>query len=338
MPDKVSNPANAPASAPADGGPADELVRAIARDGRVRVIAARCDQIAIALMRAHTPAPTGAVALSRSATAALLMGATLKGRQQVGLQLNGDGPLGEVYALADAKGRVRATVAAPHADVPLTAKGVDLAKGIGFGRMTIIRKLDEDAAPYTGVIPIVHGTIAQDLAEYYTTSEQLPSAIALSERFGVLPGDPGAPEQYGVIAAGGLMVQMLPEADDADAIAMEEALAGLPPMSQFLADGGTADALIRMFDPQAEIKHRQPATFHCPCHRERYARALITLGVTELESMRAEMAVVEAKCHFCGATYTFNQEEMGALIYGATLDADKLEAWRASRAAMADDA
>ena len=316
----------------------DVTLRAIARDGRVRVIAVRCDAVAIALMRAHAPAPTGAVALTRAATAVLLMGATLKGRQQVGLQFSGDGPLGEVYALADANGRVRATVAAPHADVPLSATGVDLAKGIGFGRMTIMRKLNEDAAPYSGVIPIVHGTIAQDLAEYYTTSEQLPSAVALSERFGALPrASDDAPEQYGVIAAGGLLVQMLPEADDADAAAMEEALGGLPPMSQFLADGGTAEELIRMFDPHAEIKHRQPVTFHCPCNRERYARALITLGVAELESMRAELAVVEAKCHFCGTTYTFNQEEMGALIYGATLDADKLAEHRAARAAMKVD-
>jgi molecular chaperone Hsp33 len=323
---------------PEQGGPPDEIVRAIARDGRVRVIATRCDAVAAALMRAHKPAPTGAVALSRAATAALLMGATLKDRQQVGLQFNGDGPLGEIYALADANGRVRATVAAPQADVALTDKGVDLAKGIGFGRMTIIRKLSENAAPYTGIIPIVHGTIAQDLAEYYTTSEQLPSAIALSERFGVLPGDPeqpDAPEQYGIVAAGGLMIQMLPEADDADVDAMQEALSGLPPMSEFLGDAGTAEALIRMFDPQAEIKHRAPASFYCPCHRERYARALITLGVAELESMRAELEVVETLCHFCGSTYTFNQEEMGALILGATLDADKLAAWRSTRAAAA---
>lgn len=318
----------------------DEIVRAIARDGRVRVIATRCDAVAVTLMRAHAPSPTGAVALTRAATAALLMGATLKGRQQVGLQFNGDGPLGELYALADANGRVRATVAAPQADVPLAAKGVDLAKGIGFGRMTIIRKLDENAVPYTGVIPIVHGTIAQDLAEYYTTSEQLPSAIALSERFGLLPAEsdaPDAPEQYGVIAAGGLMVQMLPEADDADALAMEEALSSLPPMSQFLADGGTAEALIHLFDANAEIKHRQPVVFHCPCYRERYARALITLGVAELESMRDDLEIVEANCHFCGATYAFNQEEMGALIFGANLDADKLAAWRTARAAMAVD-
>lgn len=304
--------------------PADEVARAIARDGRVRVIAVRCDGVAQALMKAHAPGPTGAVGLSRASAAALLMGSTLKGRQQVGLQFSGNGPLGELYAVADAKGRVRATVAAPKADVPLNDSGVDLATGLGFGRLTVIRKLDEDAAPYTGVIPIVYGTVAQDLAEYYTTSEQLPSALALSERFG--------PE--GIVAAGGLLVQMLPEADDSDAAAMEAALSNLPPLSEFLAGNDTVDALIHQFDPNAEIKVRYPVEFHCPCHRERYARALITLGVDELTAMRDEMEIVEAQCHFCGRTYAFNGEEMNALIYGATLDADKLAAWKASRAKL----
>jgi molecular chaperone Hsp33 len=304
--------------------PANELVRAVARDGRVRVIAVRCDGIASALMQAHAPGPTGAVALSRACVAALLMGSTLKGRQQVGLQFSGDGPLGELYALADSKGRVRATVAAPKADVPLTRNGVNLAKGIGMGRLTILRKLDENAAPYTGVIPIVYGTIAQDLAEYYTTSEQLPSAFALSERF----------DEKGLVSAGGLLVQMLPESDAADAEAMESALAGLPPVSQFLAEGGTAEELVRRFDPDADIKIRYPVEYFCPCERERYARALITLGVDELTQMRDEMEVVEAECHFCGTRYQFNQEEMGALIYGATLDADKLAAYKAARAAI----
>lgn len=306
--------------------PTDEVARAIARDGRVRVIAVRCDGVADALMKAHDPGPTGAVGVTRVATAALLMGALLKDRQQVGVQLSGDGPLGELYALADAKGRVRATVGAPRADVPLSARGVDLAKGIGFGRLTVIRKLDEDAPPYTGVIPIVHGTVAQDLAEYFTTSEQLPSAMALGERFG----------PTGIIAAGGLLVQMLPESDAADAAAMEAALGALPPLSEFLAGDGTVDQLIHRFDPAAEIKLRAPVAFHCPCHRERYARALITLGVDELTAMRDELEVVETECHFCGATYQFNRDEMGALIYGATLDADKLAAWKAARARLDD--
>lgn len=302
--------------------PPDEVARALACDGRVRVIAVRCDGVAQRLMKAHAPGPTGAVALSRAASAALLMGATLKGRQQVGLQFNGDGPLGELYALADAKGHVRATVASPQADVPLGSRGVDLAKGIGFGRLTVIRKLDEDAAPYTGVVPIVHGTVAQDLAEYYTTSEQLPSALALSERF----------DEAGLCAAGGLLIQMLPESTPEDAAIMEAALAKLPPVSDFLAGEQTVDALIQQVDPDADIKLRYPVTYFCPCHRERYARALITLGVEELTSMRDELEVVEAECHFCGARYQFNQEEMGALIYGATLDADKLAAWKAARA------
>jgi len=288
-------------------GPRDELVHAMARGDRVRILAVRCDGVARALAAAHDPGPVAAVALTRVATAALLMGGALKGRQQVGLQINGDGPLGELYAVADAEGHVRATVAEPRADVPFGPLGIDLPAGIGQGRLTIIKRLSEDESAYQGVVPLVASNVAEDLADYFTRSEQIPSAVALGE----------VVDSTGVSSAGGLIVQMMPGHDEADVRAIEAAVSALPPLSWFFNHDGTAAQLAQLLSDDVVIMQHVPVSLRCTCERERYARILVSLGVDELTRLRSELEVVECICHFCGTVYRFTQEEMGALIYGA---------------------
>ncbi|MCA9525281.1 MAG: Hsp33 family molecular chaperone HslO [Myxococcales bacterium] len=293
----------------------DALVRGVAMDGRVRVIAVRCDGVSRTLAENQDAGPTAAVALSRAATAALLLGATIKDRQQIGVQLNGNGPLGEIYAVADAHGRVRATVADPHADVPLRDGGVDLPAGIGAGRMTIIKRLAEDEPAFQGVTALTASNVAEDLSEYLAQSEQIESAVALGELIG--------PE--GVTAAGGLLVQMLPGAGLPETLAMQVRLESLPPLSTFFGDGGTAADLARLLGDDVQIMDEGPVAFVCNCERERYARILVAMGPDELTSLRDEQEITECVCHFCGTRYAFDQEQMGALIYGAKLHMARLE-------------
>ena len=283
----------------------DEVVRAVALGGTLRVVVACTTEVARALRAAHDPGPVGAVALSRLATATLLVGATAKGRQQVGIQINGDGPIGELYAIADPKGHVRATIGDPRVEGRLED---GLGPAIGVGRFTVIKRLDAESNAYRGVVPIVHGEIGRDLAEYLLSSEQTRSVVGVGELIG--------PDGFG--AAGGFLLQALPGADDAALEALEASVEALPPLGEIIGDG--ADALLaRLFGDEVEVLARYPARMRCPCKRERYARTLVSLGVAELEQIMAERAVTEAVCQFCGTVDTFNREEMGALVYGARL-------------------
>ena len=279
----------------------DEVVRAVALGGALRAVAARTTDVARALRVAHDPGPTGAVLLSRLATATLLLGATTKGRQQVGIQINGDGPVGELYAIADAKGHVRATAGHPRVDC-------ELKDAIGMGRFQVVKRLDADAEAYRGVVPIVHGEIGPDLAEYLLSSEQVASAVAVGERI----------TSDGFVAAGGFLLQALPDADDAALEALEARIAALPTLGEIIEEG--PDALLRrLFGDDLEVLARYPAKMSCPCVRERFARALVSLGVEELEQLIAAQEVTETRCEFCGTVYTFDTEQMSALRYGATL-------------------
>lgn len=283
----------------------DALVRGLALDGQVKFVVARTTAIARELQQRHDAGPLGAMALGRAATAALMLAAGLKQRQQLGVQINGDGPLGEIYAIADPDGQVRATVADPKADTG----SLNLADGIGMGRLTIIRRLDDDAPAYRGLVPLVDGGIGADIAEYLLSSEQIPSAVSVGERLG--------PD--GVAAAGGFLVQALPGADAEVLETLVERIGRLPPIGDLLEAGLDLESLLdRLFDDH-RILARTELAMVCPCDREHFARKLCTLGSQELARLTAEQPETVVECHFCHERYIFDRDQMNALLYGARM-------------------
>ena len=287
----------------------DILLRGFALDGHARVVVVDTSSLSETLRTQHDAGPVGAVALARLATATLMLSATLKERQQVGIQINGDGPLGELYAIADHTGRVRATVSNPRAVVPFkSSDDIPLPKGIGMGRLTVIRRLSE-APPYRGVVPLVDGGIAADLAEYFVSSEQTPTAVFIGE---YLSGN-------GIQAAGGLFVQALPGCDEAALEKVIGRMESLPSIGQLLKEGvRPSDLVDRIFDNFEPLSKNAIKT-ECGCTREHFARRLVALGDASLKSLIDEGEVVTVECHFCRSEYAFQPDEVSALLYGARL-------------------
>lgn len=287
----------------------DKLIRGLALDGTVRVIVVDASKLSETLRVQHDAGPVGAVAMARVAVATLLLSATLKERQQVAIQINGDGPLGELYAIADHAGKVRVTAHHPRADVPLDKNGsIPLAKAIGMGRMTVIRTL-HDAPPYRGVVPLVDGGIAADLAEYFVSSEQIPTAVNIGEFL--------APD--GLKACGGVMIQALPGYDQNELDRIISRMKSLPSIGELLETGLEPSALIdRLFD-NFEPMATYPVKTQCNCTRENFARRLVALGDATLTSLVEEDEEVRVECHFCRGEYLFTAEQVSALLYGARL-------------------
>ena len=287
----------------------DRLVRALALDATVRVVGVCSTGAAQRLATMHEASPLGAVALSRVATGALLMGALMKGREQIGLQVKGNGPLGGLYAVADAHGVVRVSIDNAQAEVPPRRDGrVDLPAGVGFGRMMVTKTLGLKE-PYTGVTPIVSGEIADDLTTYFLESEQQPTALALAERL----------EASGIVVAGGWLIQALPGADDAALARLEARIAQAPPLSRSLAEGATPEAIIGdLFGGEpVDILETYPVRVHCPCERERFEGVLVSLGPAELVDMAETQPSTELVCHFCNTRYFFSGDELRALAADA---------------------
>lgn len=283
----------------------------MAGNGEVCVVAAESTETVNEAVRRHGLFPTAAAALGRALTGAALLGATLKGRESLTLQVVGDGPLGSVVAVTEAEGTVRGYVGEPKVHLPLNDEHhLDVGRAVGRGELIVVRDLGLKE-PYVGRVPLVSGEIGEDLAHYLARSEQLPSAVAL----GVLVDVDGS-----VRAAGGLMVQLLPGHREETVAAVEKALAGLPAISRSIDrnHGPVQLAEERLGSLGLRWLDRRPLAFSCPCNRDRFADGLVALGREELEQIIAEQGEAETVCRFCREIYRFDATDLSRLLEEAT--------------------
>ena len=288
----------------------DYMVRGTAAQGRIRAVATVTTQMVEDARIRHTTSATATAALGRSLTAAALLGAGLKDGQSVLLRVLGDGPVGGIIAQADAEGRVRGYAVNPHADLPeTTAHKLDVGGLVGRqGTLHITRDLGLRTA-YHGSAPLVSGEIAEDLASYLATSEQVPSVVAL----GVLV----APDLH-VLASGGLCVQALPGASEEIVADLQAHAQRLPPITQLVAGGSTPEeilaAALEGFTPT--IGDTSLVAFRCRCSRQRVEETLCGLGADELDTLLEQEGQAEVTCRFCGDRYVLGRPEVEILIAG----------------------
>ena len=285
----------------------DLLLRALSGDGTVGVRAVSgVGLVREAALRQGASALAGA-ALGRALLGTVLLGAGGKDGETVELRLRGDGPLRSVLAMADGFGRARGTIGNPKVELPLRGGKLDLEAGLGAGNLAVTRLRPGILRPYTGVVPIVSGGIAKDLALYLTESEQTPSAVGL----GVLHDDAGR-----IDAACGFVVQALPGASDESLARAERNVSTLGGPAELLRSGaslrGLVERLLDGLDPRL-LDERTPV-FHCGCDAERALRATALLGREELDQAIAEGGPLDVRCDFCGDRYAIDPAEALALL------------------------
>lgn len=273
----------------------------------MRVIAAESTHAVEEARRRHGLLPVATAALGRAMTGAALLAATLKGDEELTLQVMGNGPLGRIVVVAGAKGTVRGYVDHPGVSLPSKAGGhLDVGGAVGQGELLVIRDLGLKE-PYVGRVPLVSGEIGDDLAYYLARSEQVPSVVAL----GVLVDVDGSAR-----AAGGLMIQLMPGHREETVAAVERAAADLPAISRSIDAGHGPRQLAeeRLGPLGLRWIAEQPLRFECPCSRERFERGLVALGVQELQALIEEQGEAETVCRFCGSRYPFSKEDLQRLL------------------------
>lgn len=287
----------------------DKLIRATAKDGQVRIIAADTTQLVRTGTNMQGTSPTGSAALGRMLTAAALMGATLKGeKESLTLKINGGGPAKGVVVSAYENNKVKGYIGNPGVDLPLREdKKLNVGAAIGKeGNLVIIRDMGLKE-PYVGHVPIYTGEIGDDIAYYYTVSEQTPSAVVL----GVLVGTDSE-----VSHAGGLIIQMLPDSDPLLADLIMYRLEDMKSLTSMLSQGKSIDDVLNFLfdDLDLDIKETSVPEYQCDCSRERVERALMSIGLKDLEEIYNDRKVEEIKCHFCDEIYNFTPEDIKELI------------------------
>jgi molecular chaperone Hsp33 len=292
----------------------DYLVRATALDERVRAFALNATGVVAELQSRHDTFPAVTAALGRTAMGALLLAAaSLKEENQLlTAEVRGNGPAGRILVTANGRGEVRGLVSNPHVHVdhPLPGK-LNVSGVVGTeGYLAVTRDLGMRET-YQGTVELLSGEIGEDFAYYLLKSEQTPSAVGI----GVFVERDGRVE-----AAGGYLVQLLPGLEDADVAVIEERIAALPHPTSLIRQGTTPEQVLeRIFPEGFTLGDRYPVAFRCPCSRERFEAAIVSLGEAEIERIIAEETEqhTEVVCHFCNEKYHFTSGDMQAILDAA---------------------
>ncbi|NLV24270.1 MAG: Hsp33 family molecular chaperone HslO [Deltaproteobacteria bacterium] len=281
----------------------DYLARMLTEDGSLRAIAVRTTVLAEECRRRHGTDPVATLALGRLVTGAALCGGLLKGEQRLALVVEGDGPLRRLMAETDAEGRVRASVKCPVSHLAATSADYTVSNAVGkSGFLHVVKDLGLKEA-YRGSVRLQSGEIGEDLAYYFTVSEQTPSSVAL----GVCLGATGE-----VSAAGGFLVQALPDGDEGIVAAVERRLREFPPLTSLLKRDLTPEGILGEIFSDIPLRGRETLelSFHCGCRRQRIRGILLALGKEELRRLAEEENGAAVTCEFCREVYAFSREEV----------------------------
>lgn len=316
------------------------------KSGSFRIYLAITNELtAEAAMIHQTTALAGAV-LGRVLTAAGLMGLMMKNpKDKLTIRFKGEGLAGEILATAAGTGKVKGYISNPDVDLPLRNNGkLDVGGAIGIGTLTVIKDLGLKE-PYVGQIDLVSGEIAEDLTAYFFISEQQSTLVALGEKI---------EKDLSIAASGGIIIQMMPEADPDAAEAVESLFDRIPPFTEMVEaamneagsddyEKGCSILLQKIFGTMPEkfevaILETRDLEWRCDCSTERLEQVLLSLGKEELEEITKLDQQAEVVCQFCTKQYRFDKEHLEMLLRVLNKSEEIFETRRQKKAAEEADA
>ena len=287
----------------------NRLIDCLAYEGKVSIKCISSTNMVEEARRVHDLSPVASAALGRLLTITSIMGYETKtDKGSITNQIKGNGPLGMLTAVAESNGNVKGYVANPQVDIPLNKENGKLDVGTAVGKegmLYIIKDLGM-GKPYSGMTPIVSGEIAEDFTNYFATSEQTPSVIALV----VLV------DKNGIRAAGGYKLSLMPDATEEIIEKIEESLKNIEPISKMLDENKTLEEIAKTVtgDENIEVLEEIHPEYKCNCSKEKCEKGLIAIGKDELETIIKEEEKIEIVCNFCNKKYEFTREDLKKLI------------------------
>ena len=166
------------------------------------------------------------------------------------------------------------------------------------GTLTVVRE-DGFSRPFVGACEIDKDDISDLMEKYFQQSEQIPTAVSVNAVF----------DGERCLYAGGVVMQLLPDADDEAVNAAGEAFYAYTAANEREAD---ADEIFNRFFAalgHGEISELTPQ-YKCNCSEDKIRGVLATLGKAELLKMVRETGEIRVHCHYCNKDYVYDEERI----------------------------
>lgn len=287
----------------------DKIVKFLAHNGKISVVCASTTNLVEEARKLHDLSPVSTAVLGRVLTITALMGSEMKNKtDKLTIQIKGNGPIGKMVAVSDNFPHVKACITNPRVDIPLNEFGkIDVGGAVGYqGFINVIKDIGLKE-PYIGISPLTSGEIADDFANYFQTSEQKQTAVAL----GVLV------DKDGVRASGGYIITPMPDATEEEISIVEQSIFKAGAMSKMLDEKLTLKEIAQKITGDKNAKVIDSSinpVYECGCSKEKFADSLLTLGREQLTEIIEEDEKAEIECQFCNKRYNFNKEELKEIL------------------------
>ncbi len=250
--------------------------------------------------------------LGHAYLAAALLSSSLKGNDAISLKIDCSGPVKGLMAEANAYGEVRGYLKQVPIPLDKPLESFDISPFLGAGFLTVTRFLEDAKQPFSGNISLDYGSIAENIANYYLLSEQIPTAVNLSIKFD---------KKGEVVGAGGLLLQAMPGADQSVMARLEEKVKGLPSLGSSFAALEPRQFILdhfNTFSPHFLDDYR--IEFICRCTDSQIRQMLKTLPADDRQDIiKNGPFPLEVRCHNCNTPYRFSKEQLIEL-YGKEME------------------
>ncbi len=278
----------------------DRLVRGLLGSQGIRAVHVRVTETARIARMLHGLYPTSARLFAEALAAGLLVSSLQKDRGRINLQVECDGPVRGLFVDADPDGNVRGYVRAPEVHFPGDPDAGARAALGGSGFLSILR--DQGGGNfYRGSVELRAMALAPDLERYFRESEQVATALDLAIA-------PRGDEPLGDVA--GLLVQRLPEGDEAAIAAARSRLASGAFREAVRRGAPAQEAISAVLGPGFELLADVEVAYRCGCSFERARAAVSALGHEGLEDVLANEREAVITCEFCRQRYVVEETEL----------------------------
>jgi molecular chaperone Hsp33 len=276
----------------------DSVLRAMTDDGAFRVITARTTETVRNAIAAQGATGATARTFGELITGAILYRETMAPQLRVQGILKGSGGSGSLVADSHPSGKTRGLVQ--------VEAGREIA--LDPGAVIQVMRTLPNGRINQGIVELPSsGGISQALMAYMQTSEQVVSMIAVST----------VAQAGEVVAAGGYMVQLLPEVGRGPLMVMTERLRDFESIDERVGEAAFSPAslLEQLLDGMPFTRLEESAVvFECWCDELRVVSAIATLSRSDIEHLLSDGQVLEIACEYCKREYRIAPARLRGLL------------------------